>query len=204
LGRLRRNKRETIRRRRLSPSESESFHLKEIESKSGNRIRFRPEKRGDVEGVWALYSSLGDESKESLPPFDRELIERWSENLHQYKFPPILATVVTSLNEERIIGRAVLTHNDRPSVRHRAEFGIVVHDDYQNQGIGTELTKFMLDVARRHGLMKVTLEVFSENKKAINVYEKCGFTKEGLLTNHYFFRGRFYDVVLMSYTNKKR
>jgi len=174
-----------------------------MESKSGNRIKFRPEKRGDVERVWALYSSLSDESKKSLPPFDRELIERWSENLHQYTFPPILATVVTSSNEERVIGRAVLTHNDRPSARHRAEFGIVVHDDYQNQGIGTELTKFMLDIAGRHGLMKVTLEVFSENNKAIHVYEKCGFVKEGLLTNHYFFRERFYDVVLMSCTTEK-
>ena len=183
-------------------SELKSFHLKEIESKSGIKVRFRPEKRGDVEGVWALYSSLSDESKKSLPPFDHELIERWSENLNQYTFPPILATVATGLNEERIIGRAVLTHNDRPSLRHRAEFGIVVHDDYQNQGIGTELTKFMLDIAGKHGLMKVTLEVFSENKKAIHVYEKCGFIKEGLLTNHYFFHERLYDVVLMSYTIK--
>ena len=178
----------------------DNLYFKEIKSKTGHRITFRPEERIDLEGIWALYSSLSDESKKSLPPFDRELIERWSENLHQYTFPPILATVMTSMNGERIIGRAVLTHNDRPSVRHRAEFGIAVHDDYQNQGIGTELTKFMLDIAERHGLVKVTLEVFSENNKAIHVYEKCGFIKEGLLTNHYFFRERFYDIVLMSYT----
>jgi RimJ/RimL family protein N-acetyltransferase len=177
-------------------------YFKEITSKLGLLITFRPEKRIDLEEIWGLYSSLSVESKESLPTFDRQLIERWSENLGQYKFPPILATVKTSSCKERIIGRAVFTYSERPSAKHRAEFGIVVHDDFQDQGIGTELTKFMLDIARRHGLMKVTLEVFSNNKKAIYVYEKCGFIHEGLLKNHYFFRERFYDVVLMSYTSR--
>ena len=179
------------------------LYFREIESKSGQRIRFRPEESNDLEGVWALYSSLGEESRESIPPFNRQLIERWSENLSQYTFPPILATVPTSRKGEMVIGRAVLVHSDRPSVRHRAEFGIAVHDDYQDQGIGTELTKFMLEIACRHGLGKGTLEVFPDNKRAIHVYERCGFFREGLLTDHYFFRERFHDVVLMSYDCRK-
>jgi RimJ/RimL family protein N-acetyltransferase len=179
------------------------FYFKEIASKSGQHVRFRPEERNDLDGVWTLYSSLSEESQESLPPFDRQLIERWSENLSQYTFPPILATVLTSRNGERVIGRAVLVHSDRPSVRHRAEFGIVVRDEYQDQGIGTELTRFMLEIACRHGLMKVTLEVFPDNERAIHVYERCGFLREGLLTEHYIFHGRFYDAVLMSYNCRK-
>ena len=181
----------------------DNLYFKEIESKSGQRIKFRPEERVDLEGVWALYSSLSDESRKSLPPFDRGLIERWSENLHAYSFPPILATVATGSEEGRIIGRAVLAHDERPRMRHRAEFGIAVHDDYQDQGIGTELTEFMLDIAKERGLMKVTLEVFSDNEKAIHVYEKCGFRREGLLTDHYFYHEKYHDVVLMSCTLKK-
>lgn len=181
-----------------------NFYFKEIESKSGQRIGFRPEENNDLEGIWALYSTLSEESQESLPPFDRQLIERWFENLPQYTVPPILATVLTGRNGERVIGRAVLVHSDRPSVRHRAEFGIVVHDDYQGQGIGKELTGFMLEIACRHGLTKVTLEVFPENERAIHVYERCGFIREGLLTDHYFFHGRFHDVVLMSYKCRKQ
>ena len=179
------------------------FYFKEMESKSGQHIRFRPEETNDLEGVWTLYSSLSTETQESLPPFDRQLIERWSENLSRYTFPPILATIPTSRNEGRVIGRAVLVHSDRPSVRHRAEFGIVVHDDYQDQGVGTELIRFMLEIACRHGLMKVTLEVFPDNERAIHVYKKCGFLLEGSLTDHYFFRERFHDVVLMSYNCRK-
>ena len=179
------------------------LYFKEMESKSGQHIRFRPEERKDLEGIWALYSSFSREIQESLPPFDRQLIERWSENLSQYTFPPILATVQISRKGEKVIGRAVLVHSDRPSVRHRAEFGIAVHDDYQDQGIGTELTRFMLEIACRHGLMKVTLEVFPDNERAIHVYERCGFFREGLLTDHYFFRERFHDVVLMSYNCRK-
>ena len=182
----------------------ESFYFKEIETKSGHHVRFRPEKREDLAGIWALYSSLSEESRKSVPPFDRQLIERWSENLSQYMFPPILAVDITNPNEERVIGRAVLAHSDRPSVRHRAEFGIVIHDDFQDLGIGTELTKFMLEISCRHGLMKIILEVFPDNRRAIHVYEKCGFAQEGSLTKHYFFHGRFHDVVVMSYNCRKK
>lgn len=170
----------------------------ELTSKTGHSIRFRPETQNDLEGIWSLYSTLSNESKLSLPPIDRQLVERWSENLPKYMIPSILATVEIEPDLERIIGRSVLECRDKPQRRHRAEFGITVHDDYQNQGIGTALTQHMLDIAKTYGLMKVTLSVFSDNKKAISIYEKCGFIREGLLKNPYFYHDRFYDIVLMS------
>ena len=91
----------------------------------------------------------------------------------------------------------MLMLQSRDSVRHRAEYGVVVHDAYQDKGIGSKLTGVMLRLARLKGLKKVTLEVFPENVRAVHVNEKQGFVKEGVLRKHYFFRDRFYDVAVM-------
>lgn len=44
-----------------------------------------------------------------------------------------------------------------PAFKHKANFGITVHDDYQNKGLGTSLTRHMLEIAKRMGLRKVSL-----------------------------------------------
>ena len=67
-------------------------------------------------------------------------------------------------------------------MRHVGSIGLFVHTDYQNQGVGTALMKAMLDLADNWlMLVRVELEVFADNERAIRLYEKFGFEKEGLL-----------------------
>jgi RimJ/RimL family protein N-acetyltransferase len=46
-------------------------------------------------------------------------------------------------------------------------------------------------------LKKVILDVFADNDRAVHVFEDAGFDIEGVFPAHYWFRGRFYDVVRM-------
>jgi len=55
-----------------------------------------------------------------------------------------------------------------------------------------------LEIAKGMGLRKVSLSVATENRKAIHVYEKCGFRIEALLKEEGFEDGRYYDDYLMS------
>ena len=64
-------------------------------------------------------------------------------------------------------------------MKHKAELGITIHDDYQNMGIGTALLKHIINVARRKKLKKIHLNVNTENDRAIRLYKKAGFTTEG-------------------------
>lgn len=162
----------------------------------GTTVSFREETPEDFEAVWELYSTLGSASRKTLPPFNRNLIELWSRSLPDYTFNPVLVSVDEG-GAERIIGRASLTHDASPASKHRAEFGIVVHDDYHGRGIGTNLTFFMVHVARSKGLRKLTLDVFADNQRAVHVFEGCGYVKEGFFPDHYWFRGRFHDVIRM-------
>jgi ribosomal protein S18 acetylase RimI-like enzyme len=40
--------------------------------------------------------------------------------------------------------------------RHRAKFGITIHDDYQNRGLGTALTQYMINITRERGPRRLT------------------------------------------------
>ena len=172
------------------------MYLQSFSLKDGTNVSFREESREDLESVWNLFSSLSSKSRETLPPFNRNLIERWSKNLGEVTFKPILTTV-EEVGAERIIARATLMHDLSPATKHRAELGIVVHDDYQGRGVGSNLVLFMLHIARSRGLKKAILDVFAENDRAVHLFEESGFDREGVFPAHYWFRGRFYDVVRM-------
>ena len=155
---------------------------KEVTLKDGTKVVLRPEEPQDLEPAWAMFSSLSDETLEFLPiPFSRERVEGWFKNIDYTKNLPILGFV-----GDRLITSASLSFNEMSIFQHRAEFGITVHDDYQNKGLGSQLTGYMIEIARSMGLKKVDLMVVALNERAINVYKKHGFVVEGhLKMNHY-------------------
>ena len=53
--------------------------------------------------------------------------------------------------------------------------GIGISTAHRGQGVGEELMRGVLDVARDRGLREVWLEVLVQNEPAIRLYEKLGF-----------------------------
>lgn len=159
---------------------------------------FRPERGTDTEMLWQMFSTLSLGSLRYLVnPFPRERIEQWTSNISYDKTLPIVA-VIREGRKTRIMATASLTFRSAPGEKHKAEFGITVHDAYQNKGIGTALTKYMLSIARKKGLRKISLRVTAPNKKAIHVYQKCGFKTEARLREENLINGEYIDDYIMS------
>ena len=59
-----------------------------------------------------------------------------------------------------------------------AELGLVVRDDYQNRGVGTELLAHLTCLARRRGLVALTAEVLLENRPMLHLVQKAGLDIE--------------------------
>ena len=80
-----------------------------------------------------------------------------------------------------------------------AYFAIAIfRKEYWNRGIGTEATKLMLKYAFEYlNLHKILLEVYEYNERAIRVYEKVGFRVEGRLRKNHYWKGKYYDVIVM-------
>ena len=61
-----------------------------------------------------------------------------------------------------------------------AEFAVLVSDDYQGNGLGTELVRRLLDVGRQEKLAKIVGDVLQDNLVMRRVCEKLGFKLEGV------------------------
>ena len=79
-----------------------------------------------------------------------------------------------------------------------ADLGVALIARFRNQGLGDQMVAYMLDWARQRGLRKVTLGVFATNKRAIHLYEKFGFTVEGILVQQHRIEEQYVDELLMS------
>jgi RimJ/RimL family protein N-acetyltransferase len=61
---------------------------------------------------------------------------------------------------------------------HTGEVALVVRDDHQNQGVGTEVLSYLTYLAKREGLLGFTAEVLIENQAMMHLFEQAGFSIE--------------------------
>lgn len=106
-----------------------------------------------------------------------------------------LAAVV----DEHVIGAAILTQYGNPRLIHSGRVGLMVHQDFWGQGIGTRLMAAILDIADNWlGLKRVELGVFTDNRPALHLYEKLGFEREGVKRRAAFGAGQWQDEIMMA------
>ena len=106
-------------------------------------------------------------------------------------------------------GQIVATGNvhsfDSPRRRHALELGISVVAPYQGMGIGDRLMTLLLDTAEGWlGAERVELMVLSDNARAIRLYEKLGFAREGVLRYDIWRDGGHADSLVMARLRPRR
>jgi RimJ/RimL family protein N-acetyltransferase len=95
------------------------------------------------------------------------------------------------------IGIVSLRTQSAGKSQHRASLlSIAVSAPYQGKGYGAEAISWALDWAFRFGnLHRVGLDVFSFNHRAIRLYERLGFVKEGVTREVIWFDRKWHDLV---------
>jgi RimJ/RimL family protein N-acetyltransferase len=80
-------------------------------------------------------------------------------------------------------GLATLYLQPYRKLAHQCEFGIIVSPEYRNKGVGSELIKNLLHLAKNHfNLELIHLQVYAENP-AIRLYKRFGFREFGRQTH---------------------
>ncbi|MCI5698280.1 MAG: GNAT family N-acetyltransferase [Clostridiales bacterium] len=75
----------------------------------------------------------------------------------------------------------------------------IADEDNRDKGYGYDALKLMLDYAFINMHMeRVTLDYMTANKKAEHLYEKIGFSREGIMRNSGKKNGKYVDLILMS------
>jgi ribosomal protein S18 acetylase RimI-like enzyme len=60
------------------------------------------------------------------------------------------------------------------------------------------LLREALQHAKKNGIEKVELGLYSTNASAVNLYKKFGFQQEGLIKNYRKLEGVYFDCILMA------
>lgn len=106
--------------------------------------------------------------------------------------------LVAEMND-RAVGSAILVQKTRARIMHSGTLGLMVHHNHWGEGIGSLLMEAILEVADRWlDLRRVELGVLSENRAAISLYEKHGFSVEGRRRRYVYGDGRWLDDFVMA------
>ena len=75
--------------------------------------------------------------------------------------------------------------------------GLAVAPDLQGRGVGHALLAGAEEQARRSGARKLAIRVLATNPAARRLYERYGFTVEGVLVGEFLIEGRPVDDVVL-------
>jgi RimJ/RimL family protein N-acetyltransferase len=97
-----------------------------------------------------------------------------------------------------VVGWCDIRRESRPSHAHRGTLGMGIIPGYRDKGLGRQLITATLYAARELGLHRVELHVHADNPRAIALYEKVGFVREGMARDAVKIDGRFIDAIQMA------
>ena len=131
----------------------------------------------------------------NFPPLNLGREQEWIENLYKDQSRVVFGIVLKT--SDKLIGSTGFEGIDWRN--RRAGFGIAIGDKTEwSKGTGTEATKLVV----RYGfdtlnLNRIALHVFDHNPRAMRVYEKAGFVKEGVLRQDRYVNGAYRDTIVM-------
>ena len=98
--------------------------------------------------------------------------------------------LLVSMDHDQVVGYAGIRLGGQAS----EIMTLAVRPSYQGRGIGTALLRALLDAADHAGAPRALLEVEVGNDRAIALYERFGFVRDGVRKNYY---GIGIDALLM-------
>jgi diamine N-acetyltransferase len=165
----------------------------------GEKVRLRAIERNDLPRYveWFADSAVS-ENLSSQMPMSLVHEERWFEEVlaHPVAEQPLAVDAKRGRGKWDHIGGAGFHIVDK---RNRsAECGLFIGPrTYWNKGYGRDtlltLLRFGFDSLN---LNRVQLRVMEFNRRAIHLYEKAGFVREGSLREAHFYQGRYWDMHL--------
>ena len=161
----------------------------------GSLVRLRAREPADVSQLNALFddpdvlAGLLVAMPQSLAGF-REWMAASRARENQEVF------AIETLADRRAVGICGLEGIDARA--RAAEFGIWIGKLFWRRGYGTDATRTACRFGLRYmNLQRISLSVYATNEKAIRVYERVGFKREGLSRREQFLGGRYVDTVEM-------
>ncbi len=164
---------------------------------TGDRTVLRPFTGADADVMWEIIEDPEVE-RFTFSPNNELTLERvrsWYGSLSGR--PDRLDLAVTDRATGELVGEVVLYEWD-PHAR-SCTFRTLIGPRGRDRGIGTEATRLIVGYGfEQLGLHRIELGAYGHNHRALRVYEKVGFVREGIRREAQTRDGEWLDEVLMA------
>src|ERR1700674_1767089 len=155
-------------------------YVSQFTMKNGTEVTLRPIRPEDEPLMGKFHETLSDRSVYmryfSSPSLSSRVAHERLARICFVDYDRVMALVVDykdqATGDHRIlgVGRLIKLH-----MKHEAEVAVLVSDQYQKQGLGIELLRRAVQIARDEKLSSVHAEMLRDNLGVQNIFKKVGF-----------------------------
>ena len=102
-----------------------------------------------------------------------------------------------------VVGWCDISRLDRLIQAHRGALGMGIVASHRRRGLGLRLINTVLAQARKVGFVRVELCVHADNARAIALYDKVGFVREGVQRDATRIDGQYGDTIMMAIVERE-
>tara|TARA_B100001964_G_C13874063_1_gene440010 strand:- start:71 stop:607 length:537 start_codon:yes stop_codon:yes gene_type:complete len=171
---------------------------------AGNKISLKAVERKDLEQLrnWRNNINFRKYFREFKEISDYEQ-EKWFDDKIKKDDKTIMFSI-RDLKNNVLIGCCGLVYINWKDRHADLSLYIGKNDLYiDDNGLAEESCKLLLDYAFSDiGLNKVWTEIYEFDQKKYNLFEKIGFSQDGVLRQNYWFEGKWWNSIILSFLNK--
>lgn len=176
-----------------------SLNNKKFLELKGNLIYLKKLDKNYIEEYWEGFNNCDIESMiftGTQQVFSKTDIENYLENISSDRSR--VDFLIFSKGSNKIIGEVVINDIDRNNRSGNIRIIINKKEDF-SKGYGTEAMILALNYGfGMFNLHRIELEAFPFNPRAVHVYEKIGFKREGIRRDGAYYNHKYYDTITMS------
>ena len=128
--------------------------------------------------------------------------------------PPSLDSVRSSIltdsicfiaeSNTEIVGWCDIAPINQTGYRHAGTLGMALLPDFRNKGLGQKILDITITAALKANLSRIELQLLASNKRALALYERTGFVREGLKRSARVLGDENADILLMALLTTER
>ena len=155
-------------------------------------MKIRKMSLADLPSLYDIYTDKDVvNNNRYLPDIQREEFDSMFNDSH-HDFVAIKA-------DGQLLGHLSINITARPRLKHSASFGIAVAKASRGKGVGRFLMEYLLSYCDDElDLIRLELEVHSNNTVALALYKSFGFDIEGIKLKAVLVEDKLVDIVIMS------
>jgi len=151
----------------------------------------------DREGIAAIYDSDAVVRQTGQVPYRSAAFRQGFYSSRDPNCTELVAEI-----EGQVVGHLGLLTTSAPRRRHVASFGIAVHGGFHGKGVGSALVAEMIRLCDDYlNIVRLELTVHPDNQRAIALYERFGFEREGVARFAAFTDGKYSGLLQMARLN---